>query len=248
MARNLNPLPVTSGMVETCRDFRAWLEPLDEIRPDDLKGLMTSDAHWFAFVRRADLPIEVAARTPVEPASAPGDVMMLVKRHMSDHNLAQEPLKFLRAGASCVLPCPRGPSKWEPRHPLTDEETRGFERLCRKVLDTLPSRAGAVGYIQDWMRKPRAPPQAPPPLQLLTHRCRRDSAAIGLVLEDALAGGHVASEPRLVTLKRRRHPEGARLQLPLGQYVNFRVSQGVSADDAVQEWQGGQHWPTGRGG
>ncbi len=48
------------------------------------------------------------------------------------------------------------------------------------------------------------------------------------------------NEPRQVTVKRRASAPTRRTTVPLATYVQFRVSQGIDVQDAVQEWNGDQ--------
>ena len=136
------------------RDWRSWLEPLDQIRSK--QGIeMITHAHWFAWTTRADLPMEWATLGPAPSAEAqPKDVMMVVKEFMSDINLMQPPVLMLSAGASAMLQPLAGPSAWDYRE---DIDVAAIERLCTKVVNTCPSRASVVPYLKQWVAQPRVP-------------------------------------------------------------------------------------------
>ena len=138
MSHCLRPLPVLSGMLDACRDWRKWLTGLDDIPTYGRTGLVTSNCDWLALCRREDVPVECAAiyGDLGEPGitSAPGDVMRLVKEYMSDPAWSQRPFCFLRAGASNLLPNPEGPLEWEPRREHDDSAVQAMRRLCDKIL------------------------------------------------------------------------------------------------------------------
>ena len=115
MASREKPINVCSGLLEGVRDWRSWLDPLDQIRTK--QGIeMITHAHWFAWTTRADLPMEWATLGPVPRAEAqPHDVMLLVKEFMSDINLMQPPVLMLSAGASAMLQPLAGPNAWDYR-------------------------------------------------------------------------------------------------------------------------------------
>jgi len=97
MSAFLRPLPVRSGMLDICRDWRSWLEPLDDIpKRDGIVGLKTANVHWLCFTRRRDLPLDVAAVTelPANGGVSPNDVMLMCKEYMSSANLMQTPCVF----------------------------------------------------------------------------------------------------------------------------------------------------------
>ena len=149
MTSSLSPTVVLSGMIDACRNWRSWLMGLDNIpEQEGITGLVTSNCHWLSFCRRQDLPMEIAAvyGNLAEPgmASAPGDVMRLVKTHMSDADLSQKPFCFLRGGSSNLMANPRGPAFWEARVEFNDDDKRNMRRLCEKIRRIMPSRAAAA--------------------------------------------------------------------------------------------------------
>ncbi len=131
MAEFLYPTPVRSGMLGSCRDWRHWLTNLDDI--SGLQGI--TGCHWMAFCRRRDLPIECAihmqmpAPGSIPSRSSPDDVMLTLKRNMSDQALMQAPVLMLHAGASAHLQA--GPATWERRK---DIDTSAVDRLCANAL------------------------------------------------------------------------------------------------------------------
>ncbi len=243
MAARIRPTPVKSGILDACRDWREWLEPLDDIKSKrGLEGLMASDCHWLCFCRRRDLHPNCAAVSPAPGSdSSPGEVVLQAKRYMSDNALMQPPFVMLRAGASVHLQPPTGPGAWQQRHELTDADA--IHRLCRKILDTLPSRSAAVEYLRNWMARPRLPEEPPTSAAVLSHRFG-DAAAGGAawqVFAEALRPDPADDEPQVaLVVKRRRGNEGQRhVAVPLPVYVDFRTSQGISVQEAVKEWNGG---------
>ena len=161
-----------SCMVEDCatKDFKS-LEPTS--RPcrhvghihhkTGVENIMNSGMHWIAFSRRSDVVVGVPMEE-VGLASAPGDVMAMVKRFMSDGQLCQPAFTFIRAGASSLLPHPTGPNTWVPRDAFTTIDHNNFTRFSGKVHRLLRGKIGALQYLKDWMGKPvqpNTPPDAP---------------------------------------------------------------------------------------
>ena len=246
MSKILSPTPVLAGMLEACRDWRQWLMGLDAIpEVNGITGLVTSNCHWLAFCRRKDLPIDIAAQygdlTEQGLVSAPGDIMCLVKEFMSDSALSQKPFCLIRSGSSNLLPDPGGPQHWEPRKEFERDDKKDLQRLCGKIRKVLPLRSAAASYIEEWMSKPRTPCQPPQALRLLSHRCSQAKASFGPALANALQN-HNASEDQLGVLVVRRRRQGSRtdINMPLSSWVSFRVTQGVSVEYAVEEWNGWQ--------
>ncbi len=244
MTNSLNPMPVLSGMLDACRDWREWFKGLDNIREEGgITGLVNSNCHWLCLCRRQDLPIEFAAAFGdlSEPgrASAPGDVMCLVKEHMSDSELSQKPFCLLRGGSSMLMQSPRGPAEWEPRNELLPDDVRGLTRLCGKVRKVLPTRSAAASYLEEYMSKPRSPSAPPKDLCLFSHQCCRARQSLGPALSGATQNASVPDdEIRIVSVRRRKPQHCAALNMPLHAWVTFRSSQGVSVETAVQEWNG----------
>ena len=249
MSGHLRPLTVRSGIVDITRDWKAWLEPLDDIPVNPragISGLMTSNVHWLCLTRRSDLPLDVTATSAsgddIENP-APGDIVVMAKEYMSSPGLHQAAFAFCRAGASNRLPHPVCPPAWCPRFPFTDKDHREAQRFGDKVLRLLPERAAAVQYMRDWMAKDVLPSEAPAVPKILLHRYAAQTAgdAIGLVLERATVQGTV-SAPKLLQVKRRKVSlqGNSTLDVPLPSYVAFRECQGIPTMDAVQEWNGNQ--------
>ncbi len=95
-------------------------------------------------------------------------------------------------------------------------------------------------YMRQWMALPRVPTSAPRPAAILLHRHGRDSGSVGHVFHEALRAEPV-EDARHVLVKRRQGAASQRhANVSLPAYVAFRVSQGVTSRDAVQEWNGGQ--------
>ena len=75
MAARLKPIPVCSGIVQAVRDWKTWLDPLDCIR--GTRGVeQITGVHWLAFVRRKDVPVNLAMQIP---APAPGSAKEIAK-------------------------------------------------------------------------------------------------------------------------------------------------------------------------
>jgi len=247
MSHSLRPLPVLSGMLDACRNWRHWLKDLDNMPDDGLTGLVTSNCHWLGLCRRQDVPIECAAMYGdlQEPGitSSPGDVMCLVKEYMSDAALSQRPFCFLRAGASNLLANRDGPAQWEPRNELAADEIAGMRRLCGKIRKILPMRSAACSYMEQYMMKPLVPSQGPSRLNFLTHVCSQTARSLGPALASAVRDASVPDDDvRMVGVRRRRRamPNASHTNMPLQSFVSFRCNQGVTVDQAVQEWNGWQ--------
>ncbi len=233
------PLAVRSGLLEGCRDWKSWLANLDFIHErGGLEGIMS--CHWLSFCRRRDLPLECAGQPlAAGPGSeGPDDIMLMAKKFMSNRELIQPPLLFLHAGASAHLAPPTGPPTWEPRATI---DQAPLERLCRKVLATLPSRADACQYLRQWMAMPRAPGAAPGTPVILVHRYNRplSGGSIGQVFQEALQAEADDVQRQLHVKRRRGAPSQRHVNVSLPTYVDFRLSQGISVQEAVHEWNGG---------
>ena len=239
ISSHLNPLPVLAGMLDNTRDWKNWLAPLDDIHhKTGVENIMNSGMHWIAFSRRSDVVVGVPMEE-VGLASAPGDVMAMVKRFMSDGQLCQPAFTFIRAGASSLLPHPTGPNTWVPRDAFTTIDHNNFTRFSGKVHRLLRGKIGALQYLKDWMGKPvqpNTPPDAPLCFQARSVAQGQDFAT---ALEQAVRVGQ--DEFRPIGVKRRRvDASHRRIDMPLPQYLETRSSQGVSIEQAVQEWNGGQ--------
>ena len=246
MESRIHRTPVKSGMLHAVRDWRLWLKDLDDIKSQrGLEGLMTSDCHWLCFCRRRDLHPDCAAVVSAPGSDdSPDDVVLQIKRYMSDSELSQPPFVMLRAGASVHLQPYAGPGTWQTRTPIDNVLVDALNRLCKKVLKTVPSRAGVVGYLQRWMAAPRVPPVPPICPAILTHSFGTAVAggAAWQVFGEALRPDPTDDAPRSTVVVKRCRGAGAQrhADVALPAYVEFRVSQGVSVHDAVQEWNGGQ--------
>ena len=245
MSAFLRPLPVRSGMLDICRDWRSWLEPLDDIpKRDGIVGLKTANVHWLCFTRRCDLPLDVAAVTelPASGGVSPNDVMLMCKEYMSSANLMQAPCVFLNSGASNVMPNPTCPPAWETRIPFSQEAKHDAERLWTKVHRLLPQRSRAVEYMKEWMARPGLPAGQPSTPLILDRRYHLDTLGepIGVVLERAIMHGSTG-EPKLLRVKRRK--PGLKIpceEMPLASWIRFREGQGIGVLEAAQEWNGAQ--------
>lgn len=152
------------------RDWKGFLGELDGI--EHIEGLcFKGSCHWFAYCRRADLPLEVAAylEHDVWALPHPGDVMCLTKQYMSSESLSQPVFRFCSAGASFRLP-PDGPVAWKARTPFTQAYVADLENLCRKVVMYFPAKAASVQYIRNYLQTPLAPPVPPDCLAIMRHR------------------------------------------------------------------------------
>lgn len=204
-------------------------------------NIVNSSMHFIAFLRRSDLPVDVSA-VPAHggprETSAPGDVMAMVKKYISDQHLSQPPFQFLRAGASMLLPSPSGPPTWLPRIAFTDEDDAGFERLSEKVAKYMRSKMAALQYLRDWRNKPRVPEAVPPAPILFSHTCGSNGASWRAALEQAVCSP--VDDFQLMSVKRRRVSAGRRIDMPLHEYLLSRTAQGIAVEQAVEEWNGGQ--------
>ena len=239
MASRSKSTNVSSGLLEGVRDWRSWLEPLDQIRSK--QGIeMITHAHWFAWTTRADLPMEWATLGPAPSAEAqPKDVMMVVKEFMSDLNLMQPPVLMLSAGASAMLQPLAGPSAWDYRE---DIDVAAIERLCTKVVNTCPSRASVVPYLKQWVAQPRVPAMPVPHTTTFQYQCR-DGPTLGLPqdLKRSLEPTEQDVAIRPVVVKRRKRNQAdweLCEKMTLENYVATRTTQGVNPEIAVQEWNG----------
>ena len=219
------------------------MEMLDGIlAKSGLEGLVKADCHWLCFCRRHDLHPDCVPVAPTAgSAISPNDVILQAKRFMSDSELSQPPFVMLRAGASVHLHPPTGPSNWVRRKPIENAES--IERLCRKLSAGYPSRTAAVTYLQQWLASPREPLGPPAPSPILAHRYGVAVAgkAVWQVFGDALRPEPVpeAPLPQMVVKRRRGSTAGRQhVSVALPEYIDSRVSQGVSVRDAVLEWNG----------
>ena len=156
---------------------------------------------------------------------------------MSDPMLLQPPIVMAQAGACGLLP-PNGPTTWEKRKEI---DTKSINRLCNKIESTMPSHVAAARYLQEWMKKPRLPEPAPGSLDVMSLRFGETIAGyeFGKVYGEALAA-ETSSSARHIRIKRRRLQGRANIEVSLPAYVDFRISQGVSVEDVVAEWNGAQ--------
>ena len=120
-------------------------------------------------------------------------------------------------------------------------DTQGINRLCRKIESTMPSHLDAARYLREWMKKPRVPEPAPGSLDVMSLRFGETIAGyeFGKVYGEALAA-ETSSSARHIRVKRRRLQGRANIEVSMPAYVDFRISQGVSVEDAVAEWNGAQ--------
>ena len=249
MSEHLKPLPVRSGTLDAVRDWKSWLTPLDNLDPKHgIVGLMNSNTHWLCFTRRVDLPVDLAgapaaggdASVPAAGGNVglPGDVVCMAKEYMSSPGLMQEVFTLCNAGKSCLLE--EAPISWLPRKGFSPKDFTDAHRFAEKVRQYLPEHLAAIRYIDAWMANIDPPAEAPPVPAILQHRWHRQqgSEPIGPVLERAVLAG-TTGEPRLLSLKRRKVAVQT-MDLPLTTYVTFRQGQGISAVQAVQEWNGAQ--------
>ena len=105
----------------------------------------------------------------------------------------------------------------------------------------MPSHLDAARCLQEWMKKPRLPEPAPGSLDVMSLRFGETIAGyeFGKVYGEALAA-ETSSSARHIRVKRRRLQGRANIEVSMPAYVDFRISQGVSVEDAVAEWNGAQ--------
>ena len=197
-------------------------------------------AEWFCWTRREDIPISWAGDTiPGGAAAHPGDVVLCVKRYMSDAMLSQDVELFLHAGSSFRLP--EHPQSWQRRTDFSTEYLEELGKLLDEVKVHYPDKIDAVaGYVQAWVQQPRAPLAPPTSLPILNHRYAK-STLPSLPCADALQEATTAvSAPKVVRVRRARAPaeDHTPTALPLHAYIAFRESQGVDAAVATVEWNG----------
>ena len=80
MARHLDPLPVSAGIIGDVRNWKEWLDPLDDIHTKGgIVGITGKAAsHYYHYCRRRDLPAEVVGnvRAPQDSID-PNDVVVM---------------------------------------------------------------------------------------------------------------------------------------------------------------------------
>ena len=230
------------GTLDAVCAWKSWLTPLDDLDPKHgIAGLMSSNTHWLCFTMRADLPVGLAGAPAAggdTSAPAAGGVTCMAKEYMSSLTFMQEVLTMCKAGKSCLLA--EAPISLLPRKGFSPKDYTDACRLAEKVRQYLPEHLAAIRYIDAWMANIDPPAEAPPVPAILQHRWHRQqgSEPIGPVLERAVLAG-TTGEPRLLSLKRRKVAVQT-MDLPLTTYVTFRQGQGISAVQAVQEWNGAQ--------
>ncbi len=88
---------------------------------------------------------------------------------------------------------------------------------------------------------PRVPSSAPGKPLILAHRYGSDSGgSIGHVFQEALRAEPQGPARQIVVKRRQGAPHQRHCDVPLPTYIAFRVSQGITPREAVQEWNGGQ--------
>ena len=249
MARHLDPLPVSAGIIGDVRNWKEWLDPLDDIHTKGgIVGITGKAAsHYYHYCRRRDLPAEVVGnvRAPQDSVD-PNDVVVMEREFMSSPDLRQQVLTFCRAGASWHLPS--DPRRWRPRDPFSQAYFNGLKHLARLVVKHFPEKAGAVSYLRAFLSRPRSPVGPPPALTLFSQQQTRSTLMVSMPVGHALhtvqsAGG---GQVQRMGLKRRRaktDPFSAQVaSVSLQTWVAFRVSQGQTAKEAELEWRGAQQF------
>lgn len=244
MAKHLDPLPVHTYLLENVRDWKKWLEPLDDIKTvGGVTGMcFQGSAEWFLYARREDIPIEWARHAPTEDANeSPADVMLMVKRFMADEDLSQPIIRFLHAGSSYRLST--HPSTWMARDALGEDYCKQLGHLLDLLATHFPEKAPHVAaYLRGWVNKPLIHHLPPPALPLLSHTYRTTGWQTQPVRQ-ALAAATAFSDgagPRVVSVQRKRRKFENPINLPLASWVAFQRSRGVDEEEAVQQWHGAQ--------
>ena len=156
MTAHLRPLDVHAGVLDQVRNWKEWLEPLDDIKSS--RGVVNitgvDAAHWFCFCRRSTVPVEYATRLkPSAAGESPSDVVLLVKNFIHDSDLSQDIITFCHSGSSWRLP--RSPPTWRPKQFFTPEYVQGLRVLVGKIREHFPERSQAIHYLNAWMSLPR---------------------------------------------------------------------------------------------
>ena len=244
VTRTMNNIPVVSGMLPAVRNWQSWLDGYAGIRYDQgFEGI--SKIHWMCFLRRKDLPITFADQPLAGPAhgsSPQNDVMLLCKEYMSDNTLSQPPLMFAPGGSALGLKPLNGPVAWEARKDI-DEDL--VDKLCKQIMDRMPERAPAVEYLRQWASLPRMHPHPPEVLDIVDYRygSPQRGGEFGPAFAEAMrTDGGTQSKPAVVhRIKRRRtDPPPHQFTINLATYVDYRCQQGLTFDEAMQEWNGGR--------
>ena len=249
MARHLHPLHVSAGTIGDVRNWKEWLAPLGDIPTvGGIAGITGKAAsHYWHYCRRCDLPAEVAGnvRAPQDSVD-PNDVVVMEKEFMSSKDLRQHVITFCQPGASWLLPT--SPATWKPRDKFQPAFVKDLDNMAELVMRHFPEKAAAVNYLQAWLSRPRLPVGPPPALALFSRQQRRQtprhSAAVGPALHAVTSAG--SGQVQCMSLKRRRAASKAGTfasritSVSLQTWVDFRESQGKSADEAVLEWRGAQ--------
>lgn len=239
VTRTMKDIPVRSGMLDAVRDWKQWLGPLGGVDPHNgLVGIMS--VHWMCFMRRKDIPISVIRDVAPASGSGPNDVMLLCKEYMSDGCCSQPPVLMLQAGASSALRPQTGPLMWEGR---TNIPMSKIDTLCGKIEKYMPAHVGCAEYLRDWARKPRMHDPPPRALDCMRHNYGRALPGhdFATAFSEALGRRQHCPAPKALVVKRKRvNKDDAPWSVSLPHYVNARCSQGISVDDAVNEWNGGR--------
>jgi hypothetical protein len=242
MSAHLRPLPTHTHLLENVRDWKQWLEPLDEIRKTGgVTGMcFQRSAEWFLYCRREDIPVQWAHHAaPDDPQASPADVMLMVKRFMADEALSQPIIRFLHAGSSYRLST--GPSTWMARDALGEDYCKQLGHLLDLLHMHFPEKAPHVAaYLRGWVSKPLMHHSPPPALPLLSYMYRPAGWPTQPVRE-ALATAAAHSDgagPRVVSVQRKRRKFENPINLPLASWVAFQRSRGVDEEQAVQQWHG----------
>lgn len=217
------------------RDWKAWEAPLD-LR---FKGIANGPGsqHLYRFWRRDCIPHDQLQHVPESCAAGlPGDVLMEVRQFMADNAPCQPFELVLRQGEGDLLD--PAPAAVLPRRPIAPAARRQVMSLVRKLGVHYPERARAREYLSDWCNRDSTDGMnLPRDLKFL----REPSAALVDVDEPAsrpLVTGEVPA--RLVSVQRpkRRPCAGLHNLPPFDAWLARRQAQGVSLEQAKQEWNG----------
>ena len=163
---------------------------------------------------------------------------------MSSRDLKQAPVTFCNAGASWLLPT--SPTCWKPRETFQPTFVKNLNDLAKLIIKHFPEKRAAIDYLQSWLSHPRLPLLPPPAFKFFDQKItwlRHGHAAIAV--EPALKSAITANNSQIqcMGVKRRRSSGVASFasritSVSLQTWVDFRESQGASADLAVAEWRG----------
>jgi len=217
------------------RDWKGWEAPLD-LR---FKGIANGPGaqHLYRFWRRECIPHTDLHWVPESCAKGlPGDVLMEVRHFMASDAPCQDYELVLHQGEADLLdPVPAGVL---PRRPIAPATVKQIQTFVDKLATHYPDRNRAREYLAKWCTRSSTNGMSlPRDLKFL----REPAACLVLVDEPAprpLATGEVPA--RLVSVQRpKRRPDAGAHMLPsFNRWLARRHAQGVSLEQAQQEWNG----------